>query len=175
MCQQVYINDGWRYFHFSVCWCPGSVVPTKHMASSLLFGDITVKWGQCALWPSTTSTEYWQYCWGWITIFFLLGILTYIGTQIHQHLKFLYSLRVYCYVLVSVSSHICRLFIFHSGTSCLSHSNSQRPLHRLRLGKNWRRWLSLEQVVSSVTWLDWYSVWTHSHIWAKYDTVNTSC
>lgn len=83
--------------------------------------------------------------------FFLLGILTYIGTQIHQHLKFLYSLRVYCYVLVSVSSHICRLFIFHSGTSCLSHSNSQRPLHRLRLGKNWRRWLSLEQVVSSVT------------------------
>lgn len=38
--------------------------------------------------------------------FFLLGILTYIGTQIHQHLKFLYSLRVYCYVLVSVSSHI---------------------------------------------------------------------
>lgn len=145
------------------------------------YGIITFVWGyHCqmrTMYIMTLNNKHWI-----LTVllrlnhnFFLLGILTYIGTQIHQHLKFVYSLRVYCYVLVSVSSHICRLFIFHSGTSCLSHSNSQRPLHRLRLGKNWRRWLSLEQVVSSVTWLDWYSVWTHSHIWAKYDTVNTSC
>lgn len=95
MCQQVYINDGWRYFHFSVCWCPGSVVPTKHMASSLLFGDITVKWGQCALWPWTTSTEYWQYCWGWITIFFsirYINIYRYTDTSAFEVSLLTYSI-----------------------------------------------------------------------------------
>lgn len=58
------------------------------------------------------------------------------------------NLFLYCisFIFLYFLYFLSHLFIFHLGMSCLSHSNSQRPLHLLRPRKNWRRWLSSEQV-----------------------------
>lgn len=55
--KSVYISDGWKCFHFSVCQCAGFVLPTKLMASSLLSGDITVK--MRTVYSITLTIKYW--------------------------------------------------------------------------------------------------------------------
>lgn len=64
------------------------------------------------------------------------------------------SLHRKCYHLFLYCISCVYLLLAHlplPGMSCLSHSNSQRPLHLQRLRKSWRRWLSLEQVASFIT------------------------
>lgn len=64
------------------------------------------------------------------------------------------SLHRKCYHLFLYCISCVYLLLAHlplPGMSCLSHSNSQRPLHLQRLRKSWRRWLSLEQVASCIT------------------------